>query len=60
MQFFLQLCDYLMDILWSFNGNNKNIEWNLDMDSACDAFSLSMNAILALSRCLLVYLNVAL
>ena len=46
--------------------NNKDIGWYLDVDCACDAFSFSMDAMLALSCCLLlalscclfVYLNV--
>ena len=48
--------------------NNKDIWWYLDMDCACDAFSFSIDMMLALSYCLLlalsccllVYLNVTL
>ena len=38
----------------------KDVGWDLDMDSACDAFSFSMDTMLALFCCLFVYLNVAL
>ena len=34
--------------------DSKDIGWYLDVDCACDAFSFSMNAMLALSCCLLL------
>ena len=40
--------------------SNKDMGWYLDVDCACDAFSFSMIAMLALSCCLFMYLNVAL
>ena len=40
--------------------NNKDIGWYLDVDCASDAFSFSMDAMLALSYCLFAYLNVTL
>ena len=37
--------------------NTEVIEWYLDMDWACDAFSFSMDTMLKLSRCLLLALS---
>ena len=40
--------------------DTKDMRWYLDVDCACDAFSFSMDAMLALSCCLFVSLDVAL
>ena len=57
MEIILPLCGSLVEFLME---SNKDIGWYLDVDCVRDAFSFSIDMIVALSCCLFVYLNVIL